>query len=286
MESSLQVLGIPRDVVEFMRSTNALDDLVAMAEGNFRNMSRFLHPDINKDPGANAFYVRLSDAINDIRDVDGLMLAIERLVSETDKRTNRHRVDAEKERQREKRGFAAVLNLLENVDQFNVLGISGPASFLLQLGASRTILDVSTNDSARLFLTTQEIEVLPEQTEEAKFAEGRWQEMYLADETELWLSHQPEAPTQVVVVGFVPAEALHYRMEDTFEVISEERVELGEGIADPVVIPVWTEPTQAWFLQYLEATPKKHSEVVARNHHGLLAIIGSIQAQAFFYEEQ
>lgn len=282
MESSLQVLGIPRDIVEFKRSTNDLDDLVGMAEGNFRSMSRFLHPDVNKSPGANELFVRLSDAINDIRDADGLMLAIERLVSETDKRTNRHRVDAEKERRREKKGFAAVLDLLVNVDQFNVLGINGPASFLLQLGASRTILDVSANDSARLFLTTQEIEVLPEQTEEAKFAGGRWQEMYLADQTELWLSHQPEAPTQVVVVGFVPAEALHYRMEDTFEVISDERVELGEGIADPIVIPVWTKPSEAWFLQYMEATPKKHSEVVARNQNGLLAIIGSIQAQAFF----
>ena len=286
LRSSLQVLGIPKDLVEFERNTNSLDDLMVMARGNFNNMARFLHPDRNPHPGASELYMQLSDAFDDIKDPDGLALAIERLVGENEKRTNRHRINDAEVRAREQKSLQAVLRLLENVGQFNILGIAGPTSFLLQFGASRTILDVDSKDEATLFMTSQDLEVLPEQTDKAEFAEGHWKEMYLADEVELWLSHIPKNPAQVRVVGFVPPEAQHYSTEDAVQVIPQQRAELGEGVTELRMTPVWTEPSEAWFLPFLKPKPKKHSEVVVRDRRGLLAIIGSIQAQAFFYEKQ
>jgi hypothetical protein len=282
MESSLQVLGISKEIVEFKRSTNSLDDLLAMAEGNFRNMSKFLHPDRNRFPGAEDHFIRLSDAIEDLRDPDGLELAIERLVGEADKQANLRRIKQSFERDIEKRNLDAVLGLLVNIGQFNVLGITGPTSFLLQLGMSRTILDVSINHESTLYLTSQDEDVLPEKTEKVRFANGRWQEMYLANETRRWLSHKPEASTRVIVVGFIPTKALYHRSDATYEVVSEDRAELSDKLSESRVIPVWSEPSEAWFLQHIEAKPKKHSEVVVRNHRGRLAIIGSIQAKAIF----
>lgn len=286
MESSLKILAIPSEIVEFERTTNALDDLLAMVEGNFRNLSKYLHPDRNPHPGAKELYFRLVDAIEDLRDPDGLALAIERLVSEDDKRANVYRINDAQVRLREQKSLQAVLRLLENVGQFNILGVPGPTSFLLQFGASRTILDVDSKDEATLYMTSQDLEVLPEQTDKAEFVEGRWQEMYLANEVELWLSHIPRNPTQVRVVGFVPPKAQHYRTEEAIQVIPEERAELGEGVTELHMSPVWTEPSEAWFLPFLEPKSKKYSEVVVRDRRGLLAIIGSIQAEAFFYEKQ
>lgn len=282
LRSSLQVLGMPRDIVEFERSTNALDDLMVMARGNFNSMARFLHPDRNPHPGASELYMQLSDAFDDIKDPDGLALAIERLVGENEKQTNRYRMDDAELRIREQKSLRAVLSLLGNVGQFTILDISTPTSFLLQFGASRTVLDVSSKDEATLYLTSQDLEVLPDQTDMAKFINGHWQELYLVNEAEHWLNHIPKSPSLVTVVGFVPAHAMHYRTEETIQVIPEERAELGEGVTELRMTPVWSEPSEAWFLPHLEAKPSKFSEVVARDRRGLLALIGSIQAQNSF----
>ena len=282
MASSLQVLGIPPDIVELKRSTGALDELLALAETNFRNFARYLHPDKDPSPGAAGIYLNLSHAIEDLRDPDGMELAIESLVGEDDRQSLIRRVEQEIERNRIRKNLRAVLGLLPNIDQFGVLDIPGPTSFLLQFGASRTILDVNVHDRAVLHLTFQELDVLPEQTEKARFAEGRWQEMYLSNETELWLSHRPEKATPVNVIGFVPARSLRYRTDDTFNLVTDEYSELGGTLAGMRMTPVWSKPSEAWFLQFVEDKPHKDSEVVVMDGRGNLALIGTIQASEAF----
>jgi len=283
MESSLEVLGVPRHIVEFERAKGSLKNLLVIAEGAYKLYAPKYHPDRNPDPGAAAIFIGLNYAIEDLRDPDGMELAIDSLVGEDDRQSLKRQVEREMERNRERKSARAILGLLHNIDQFSVLGISGSTSFLLQFGASRTILDVGTHDSATLYLTTQELDVLPEQTEKTKFAEGRWQEMYLSNDTELWLSHRPENATQVHVVGFIPARSLRYRSNDTFNLVTEDYSELGGAITGLRTTPAWTKPSEAWFLQFLEKQPHKDSEVVVMNHRGDLALIGSIQAQESFY---
>jgi len=286
MESSLELLGVPRDIVEFERSTGSLKKLLAIAEGAYKLLAPKYHPDVNHQPGAKEIFFRLNDAIEDLRDPDGLELAVERLVGEADKHANRRRIEQSIERKREKQSLRAMFDLLVNVGQFSVLDVTGPTSFLLQFGASRTILDVSANDQATLYLTSQDLEVLPEQTERAEFIGGHWREMYLTNEVKHWLNHVPTKSSPVTVVGFVPAQALRYQTEETIQVIHQERVELGEGVTEPRMVPVWTEPSEAWYVRFIKPKPTQSSEVVVRNHRGLLSIVGSIQAQAFFYEKQ
>ena len=172
---------------------------------------------------------------------------------------------------------------LKDVDQFDILNINGATSFLLQFGTVRTVLDVDAKREAVLYLTTQELELVPIRTEKAEFAEGHWHEMYLSNGVELWLSHLPSAPISIAVVGFIPAKTLRYSTRDILEVHFENRTELGEGIVEPHLTPVWFEPSEAWFAPRLEAKQRKHSEVVVQNSRGQLAIIGTIRAQAFFY---
>jgi hypothetical protein len=177
------------------------------------------------------------------------------------------------QRSAEQKNLSRVLNLLENVGQYNILEIAGPTSFLLQLGTSRIILDVSEYNQAILSLTTQEMQVLTEHVELAEFIEGHWKEMFFIGSVKHWLDHAPYASVRVVVIGFVPASAMMHSGG------------LAQRGASRVAEPAWLEPVDAWFLPYLEADSSRRSELVVRNPRGQLAIVGTIQAQASFYSK-
>ncbi len=280
MQSSLEVLGVPAELVERERSAGSSDNILKLAEGYYRAIARLYHPDVN--PEAAEMLQPFTDAIQDLRHRDGLALAIERQTKQSDRARFQRNVQAELERRRERDSLSALLSLLENIDQFQVLGIKVPTSFILQFESSRTILDVVTHDRAFLSLAAGEIDMLPEQSEAPSYRNGRWSEMFLNMSLKLTrYIHNPQMMGRVDVVGFLPSGALRHEGLQDDVVVEGEFSELGEGFSGITQAPAWTAPSEAWYLPKLTPRLSQGSEVVVRNRHsGHLARIGSIQSSA------
>jgi hypothetical protein len=280
LRSNLEVLGIPKEMVENLRAAGSLDTLLAIAESNFKTYSRHYHPDRNSDPGAASLYTDLVDAIEDLRSPDGMQLAVSHMVGEDDRQRGIRRVSSDRQLAQQSNAMHAMFSLLQHIDQFEVLGISEPTTYLLQLGASRTMLEVKHHNDSNLHLTIQEYDVLPEKVESAMYSNGQWSEVYLHGEFELLnLTLVPGPSQQVTVVGFVPAEAPSGHAEQHFQ----ETSDFGQLDFPPISVtthPVWSTPEQAWYLEYIEPQGKYFSNVVVRNRAGKLALAGVIQAKA------
>jgi hypothetical protein len=280
LRSNLEVLGIPKEMVENLRAAGSLDTLLAIAESNFKTYSRHYHPDRNSDAGAASLYTDLVDAIADLRSPDGMQFAVSIMVGEDDRQHGIRRASNDRQLAQQSNAMQAMLSLLQHIDQFEVLGITEPTTCLLQLGASRTILEVKRHNSAKLYLTTQEDDVLPEQTESAMYVNGQWSETYMHDEGTLSkLTHEPSSPQQVTVVGFVPAGAASKHAGQHFRDTSDFG-QLNVTVTSVTVQPVWSTPEQAWYLECIEPQGKYFSNVVVRNRAGKLALAGVIQAKA------
>jgi hypothetical protein len=299
LRSSLEVLGVPKNVVAFeSASTSSESDarLKAVAEGVSKVYSRHYHPDRNSEPGAASLYGELADAIADVRTENGMKLAIGRMVGEADRQLGISRVENEQREIEQADSLTAMLGLLQNIDQFGVLGIEQPTTYLLQLGSSRTILDVDSTRQATLSLTTQEDDVLPYQPETTSYGNGEWHETYLADESRfLQLEHLRIASQAVTVIGFVPASATRRqrsRVESGLSGSYGHTLDEAEGYAQldrrqtgVRIEPVWSRPQQAWYLSRIVPKGALFSEVVVRRRSGELALAGSIQASAAFAED-
>ncbi len=287
MKSALETLGVPKRLVQYERSAhpNDFSGILALAEATFKKAAARYHPDLNPDSEANDLYIELTRAMERLRNPDGMEAAILLYLGEEERQQGIRRQDAHRERVHEKKSLEATRGLLKNINQFTVFGITRPTSFLLQFGASRAILDVTTHTMAVLYLTSLDLEVLPEQTEKAEYVKGVWREQYFDGRKEAWLQHKAVLNSRVTVIGFIPSRALRHQTDENFRIVSD-RSELGEGFSGLHMTPAWTAESEAWFVPHLEPVFKKGSEVVVRNRNGFLSSIGSVQAQAPFSKKQ
>jgi len=277
-----EVIGIPKEIVQKHKTDGTLEDLLKHAERVFAAHSRFLHPDVNTDPVMGALYVRMVNAIEELRSSAGMDLALRWFVGENDRATQRRHKESQQEAATQRESLVAVLGLLRNISQFRVMGVTQPTSVMLQFGASRTILDIVSHERTFLSLSaTESSDELPEQSEKPEYVNGHWSEQYLNHEGVLkHYEHQPERFGKVDIVGFVPASAKKYHDNDDV-LIYTNHSELGEGLSGLRMTPSWTSPETAWFLRSMVEKFTKHADVVVRHSHsGHLALVGTIQASA------
>jgi len=279
MANPLEVLGISKEVVEYEKSTNSLDNLLKLVERNFSTLARLYHPDVS--PATADMYVRFTSAVQELRVPAGLRHAVQWYVGEDNRAIRLRHKEAARERQFDRESLLAGFGLLRNINQFKVMGVNKPTSFMLQFGPARTVLDVKTHDTTFLGLSAQEAsEVLPEQSEAPEYTKGVWVERYLDhDGEEAQFVHKFSTIGRVNVVGFVPAREFRSR-DSEGDVIHHDDSELGEGPAQLRVAPSWSAPETAWYLPKLVPEHTEHAHVVVRQRNGHLALVGTVQAQA------
>jgi len=280
VQSPFEILGIPKDVVQEMKSTGSLADLLKLAKKHFADYARYFHPDRNLATAG--LYGRMANAMQELETPGGLSLAVRWYVGEVDLAERLRRREGDQAAATERESLAAVLGLLGNVSQLRVMGVTQPTSIMLQFGASRTILDVMAHDRTYLSLSATELaDELPEQSERPEYVHGKWRELFVNPQGELvHYVHHPERMGKVDIVGFVPAAAFNHRTDEDISIHSEG-AELGEGFSNVRMTPTWTSPETAWYLPRLMDKFTPGANVVVRHsHNGNLALAGTVQAQA------
>ena len=291
MENSLQQL-VPQGLAEFFISAGLEGALPKVAEQTVKAASRHLHPDVTASSGLSAsdmhlreqFLSALQNSLADIRDPDGLTLAIEELNTPAfRRRLSEQRADT-RQQQLQSRALSATLALLGNVDQFRVLGVSEPTSLFLDYSRERLVLNVTSHEHASLFVSGSGSEVLPPQAEKPVFKSGKWTEVYFGSEDEtksVKYVHNPDSIGRVTVIGFLPADVVRrHESIATLADIAISELALGEGLPSSGRAIPWTFVNEAWFMPYLTATHRPGDEVVALKNHDLVANLGTISASA------
>ena len=291
MENSLQQL-VPQGLAEFFISAGLEAALPKVAEQTVKAVSRFLHPDVTVSTGLKLsdvelreqFLSALQNSLADIRDPDGLTLAIEELnTPEFRRRLSEQRADT-RQQQLQSRALSATLSLLGNVDQFRVLGLDGPTSFLLEHLHERLILNVMSHERASLSVSGSGSEELPLQAEKPVYVDGKWTEVYFdsSDATQtVEYVHKPENIGRVTVIGFLSADAIRQQNSmSSLAGFAETELALGEGLPSSGRSIPWTFISEAWFMPYVTPVYHPGDEVVALKNQDLVAHIGTIAASA------
>ena len=279
MENALEVLGISKQVVEYEKSTNSLDNLSKLIEKQFALLSRQYHPDVN--PATADLYLRITEAVQELRSSPGLRFAVRWYVSEEDRASRLRSLDAARERKFDRDSMLAGFGLLGNINQFKVMNVDRRTSFMLQFGPGRAILNVLSHERTMLSLVSSDAsEVLSVQPEKPEYISGAWFERYLDENgEEARYMHASNFVGPVTVVGFVPAKEFRAR-DSEGDVVHHDVSELGEGLAPMRIAPSWSAPETAWYLPKVVPGFSENASVVVRRSSGHLALVGTVQAQA------
>jgi hypothetical protein len=207
MKSPFEVLGIPKEVVEQMKSDDSLPELLNLCKKIFADYARYLHADIN--PASAGLYNNMASAIEELNMPTSFNLAVRQYVEEIVDRAERiRRRDRQQESDTKRESLAAALGLLRNISQFRVMGVNRSTSIMLQFGTARTILDVMDHDRTYLSLSATAVaNELPEQSEKPKYANGCWSEQFLNQQGTL--SSYVHHPNRIVVTRISRSTAMH-----------------------------------------------------------------------------
>lgn len=271
MANPLTTLGLSPALVSHEAGAGRLSRIMKIAKGQYKLLSRYYHPD--HADGDAQIMSSLTEAINELDDLDTLEYYVDELLGEVDtERDERQRILREREVQRQ-RAYQSTVQLLQYSNQFEVFGITAPTSFLIDFMDMRAIVDVLAPDKTMFSLAgSNNSEEIPGLY--ARFEAGVWSESLTDKDLPDRRVHYTHVRSlgEIRVIGGV-APALSNGLESGPILNSGG---LLEGIVPQGVS--WSEVTQSWFMPHLG--PYHNGDHVVMMKNGLVAITGFVLASA------
>lgn len=253
MENPLNALGVPKEVVSRAAKSGSQEMARAIAEANFKTLAKFFHPD---RPGGDAEYMmRLSDAVDEVRDDDALQFYIEEILdSQSYKDANllAKIVEAQqKKSQASSAALAALQGFWKYLDSGAALGLTTETRVLCV--GDEIVNDIQLNpnlgskESAVKIVTYPNEGVPDESSADTKWIRGEWKfRDTFKTAKPVW--HKLGSRSQVVqsarILGFVVIPTTKPRNLNTASAaLSSERRALPAR--------VWTDFESAWFLPFI-----------------------------------
>lgn len=173
-DNPLIALGVPRHVLVLAVKDKNPKLALDIAEANYKTLAKKFHPDL---PGGDADYMSaLGDAMEEIRDLDALDYYLSELVGRkevlqatanlTDFHSDRLTKDTE--------SLKSVLTVFDNLDQFALLGIRSPVTFITYRTGLITVINVLNSQESELLIYNRPMIQDLESTEMCEFLEGTW----------------------------------------------------------------------------------------------------------------
>lgn len=271
LPNPLQTLGVPLTLIMREHDQGELSGLMELVESQYKSLSKRYHPD---RPTGNADVMsQLTAARYELDDLETLAYYVDELlgVEDVDK-SERREILRQREEQRE-RAYKAALKLLVHCNQFEILGISVPTSFLIDFSDERAILDVTAPDKTNFSLVSntdsKELSGLY-----PRYNEGVWSEA-LTDQDIAGQRVQyarPRSQGEIRVIGGV--EPRPDRVQDSGPVL-RSAWHLDEGTSHGVT---WSKASEAWFMPHLGSYRDGDHVVMMKNDS--VAITGMVLASA------
>lgn len=257
-ENPLITLGVPKRVLVREQAFGTQEDVLKIAEANYRTLSKRYHPDL---PGGDAdLMAELGDAIDELRDKDALEFYIDELVGESDIEGLYQQQQQRKLMMRDNKALSRLAGGYAFVDQFEALGIAKPTSYIADLSGQRIIVDVLSPSKATARVT--DLENGAENPTghydiEVAYRKGVWREAFLDhNQRKHWEPYTTLISTeQVKLIGFVS-----YPDVSSDGVVRDAsvRATLDSSIRQATLD--WDVPQNCWFLPELlfaKDEPKK-----------------------------
>lgn len=168
----------------------------------------------------------------------------------------------------EPKRLAGILEVLHYVNQFKIMGVRRPASFLVGAGKdTRAVLNVSSYDVTHVALSRLDgVEV--SDSYHPMFRDDAWSELIEVPLRAMSSSpnrhyHVPVGQEQVTVIGFIPRVPYEWHEEGNHGGLE------------------WVEPGSADYLANLTSRVDRSSSIVLMTRRGMVSHIGPILEQAF-----
>ncbi|MEY2672221.1 MAG: hypothetical protein RLZZ508_98 [Actinomycetota bacterium] len=244
-DNPLLALGVPRHVLVLAVKDKNPKLALDIAEANYKSLAKKFHPDL---PGGDAAYMSaLGDAMEEIRDLDALDYYLSELVGRSDVAEAKVQAKIKKSAaQLEKRdsfSLRAVADLFEYVDQFTMLGLRKPTSFIT-FGQEVT-MTVSVTDSDSSEIVAYRNPEMDLSVEEFRLTAGKWQfKNPTLDSKKAWQElGDPDMKISARAVGYV----IRDRNEEVE--LDNEVQALGSGAK--IKDLQWTKASDSWFLPFI-----------------------------------
>lgn len=251
-ENPLLTLGVPRVVIEREKAFGTSEGVLKIAEAIYRSLAKRYSADLAD--GDAELMTLFSQAIEELRDPDALEFYIDELVGAADVRELYSQKQARQIVTRDTRALARVAANLAFVDQFALLGIEEPTSYLMDFHGQRAVIDVLSPDRTRVRVTdlTEEDQAGFTNVNGYKYEKGVWKESYLdTSYHEYWFAFERFISDEVVrVVGLAPE-----RIDSTTKKVTDTPK---HTMLDAPVTQVrlgWQKPEHSWFLSEMHHDP-------------------------------
>lgn len=163
--------------------------------------------------------------------------------------------------------IAGLLEVLQYVNQYKIMGITRPATFLVGAGKdTRAVLNVSNHDVTHVALSRLD-GVEANDSYYPAFKDDAWSEFLepplRSRDSPPRHYHVPVKQDQVTVVGFIPDVPHDWYDKENYDGLD------------------WVEPRSADYLANLTSRVNRVSGIVLMSRRGLVAYIGPILEQAY-----
>lgn len=268
-DNPLTVLGLPSHLIMHEHNLGRYDRLLAIARDAFKALSKRYHPDY---PGGDAaIMVQLLDARNELDDEEAIEYYVSELLGDDHSEVLARQQLLQDIHAQQRASHDAVIQLLAMTHQYEVLGLNGPTSLLVEFADDHAVIDIrSTNETAMTLVSVAADErssgLLP------RYQDGVWTAL-VTDHTDRRQQYVASQRVEGVrIIGGVtpsPGDGL------SSGPILRSSLELDYAVLQGIA---WFEPQDAWFMPRLDRYQAGDSLVVMRN--GFVALVGAIAASA------
>lgn len=277
-ENPLITLGVPKSVLVHEQAYGTLAGVLKIAEANYRTLTKSYHPDL--PAGNDTLMTAFGDAIEELRDPDALAFYVEELVEVQDVQGLYLQQQSQQLVVRDAEAVSRMAEGFTFFNQFEMLGITKPTSYIADLHGQRAVLDVLSPSRSRVRVTdlTSESPVGATFSTQARYRKGVWQESYSdANYGKHWYSFTDFLTDESVkIVGFAPE-----RLGANANVDAPRRKMIGSPVSQMKL--AWQVPADSWFLTELcyNRDVSSHPRLVLYKH-GQFAVTDQLMASALF----
>jgi hypothetical protein len=245
-ENPLITLGVPKSVLVHEQAYGTLEGVLKIADANYKTLTKSYHPDL--PTGNDALMTAFGDAIEELRDPDALAFYVEELVEVQDVQGLYLQQQSQRLVVRDAEALSRMAEGFAFFNQFEMLGITKPTSYIADLHGQRLVLDVLSSSQGRARVTdlTEDSPVGATFSTQVRYRKGVWQEFYTdAKYKEHWYPFTKFLTDELVVmVGFAPERLGASANTDT------PRRNMIESSVTQVKL-AWQTPPDSWFLTEL-----------------------------------
>lgn len=269
-----ETLGVPPYVVEEAVNTEDTDQLLRIAEKNFRTLSAEFHPDKG---GASEVFAKLADAMEQLRDPAGLAFFLDDLDDEgyRTERSNKHR--AARVASNEQKLLAFLASELSLIDQtailpnpvlcFNATGIEGTVIASFSARSSQDMqLDWYVVDDSSFIASSFSRDPGGKLVVRGTTVEGK---------TTSRTCKKPHRTESATLIGWVPGNVVDQQEARQFGSAASDRMAIETAPdARSITKPSYSELSDAWFGAHLSAHMQdgSHPVIYSRGQVAMLDV--------------